>query len=287
MSRAWITLQYLLPQHALSRLVYVATRVRARWWKNLLIGAFVRGYRPETSEALEPQPLRYPSFNDFFTRRLRPGSRPLAADAARVLSPVDGTVSAAGDIRGDSLLQAKGREFTLQALLADSGWAEQLRGGSYATLYLAPFNYHRIHMPLSGRLLAAWHVPGRLFSVNQASAAAIPGLFARNERLVCVFAAPFGHFALVLVGALFVGSMATLWHGEVTPRGAPRGVTRLEPSTSAALLQERGAELGLFNMGSTVVLLLPPAAARWDPGLRAGASVRVGQGIGTLNTFVP
>jgi phosphatidylserine decarboxylase len=296
MSGLFVRLQYLLPHHLLCRLVYAVTRSRAPWLKNLLISAFMRGYHPRMTDALEPEPRRYPSFNAFFTRSLRPQARPIDPDPLRVVSPCDGMLSLASALQANQLLQAKGRRYSLEALLGeDAVWAPRLRGGLYATLYLAPFNYHRVHMPLAGRLQAAWHIPGRLFSVNSASVARIPDLFARNERIVCAFEGEYAPFVVVLVGALFVGSMSTVWHGEITPwrtpAGAPRsagapglarGVHRLEPLGAANLWQARGAELGLFNMGSTVLLLLPPGLARWDPGLQVGAAVAVGQGLGSV-----
>jgi len=166
-------------------------------------------------------------------------------------------------------------------LLAEGAWAARLRGGLYATLYLAPRDYHRVHMPLSGRLSAAWHVPGRLFAVSGATVAHLPDLFARNERLVFAFEGERGAFVVVMVGALFVGSMSTVWHGTVTPSPA-RGVRQLEPRLAAPQWQPRGAELGTFNMGSTVILLLPPGIARWQSGVHCGARLRVGQSLGSL-----
>jgi phosphatidylserine decarboxylase len=296
MSGLFVRLQYLLPHHLLCRLVYAVTRSRAPWLKNFLITTFMRGYHPRMTDALEPEPRRYPSFNAFFTRSLRPQARPIDPDPLRVVSPCDGMLSIASALQANQLLQAKGRRYSLEGLLGeDAVWAPRLRGGLYATLYLAPFNYHRVHMPLAGRLQAAWHIPGRLFSVNSASVARVPDLFARNERIVCAFEGEYGPFVVVLVGALFVGSMSTVWHGEITPwrtpagapqsAGAPgvaRGVHRLEPQAAANLWQARGAELGLFNMGSTVLLLLPPGLARWDPGLQVGAAGAVGQGLGSV-----
>ena len=266
-----VALQYLLPHHLLCRAIYALTRARRRWLKDALIGAFMRAYRPPMADALEPEPRRYESFNAFFTRALRAGARPIDPDPRRVLSPCDGTLSIAGELQVEQLLQAKHRHYSLPQLLGgQSDWALALRGGSYATLYLAPGNYHRVHMPLDGRLRAAWHVPGRLFSVSPASVARVPGLFARNERIVLAFDGEHGPFAVVLVGALFVGSMSTVWHGEVTPwrrarhaggSGSDGGIHRLEPTTGAELWQPRGAELGRFNMGSTVLLLLGPGLA--------------------------
>jgi phosphatidylserine decarboxylase len=261
--------------------VYWLTRCRTRWLKNLLIGAFMRAYAPEMADALEPEPLKYRSFNAFFTRALRADARPVDADPRRIVSPCDGTLSIAGVSRGNELMQAKSHSYTLEALLAcESDWVARLSGGLYATLYLAPYNYHRVHMPMTGRLSAAWHVPGRLFSVNSGTVERVPGLFARNERVVCAFEGDQGPFVLILVGALFVGSMSTVWHGQVTPATARSGSRRLEPGTSADLWQPRGAELGMFNMGSTVIVLLPPGLARWDGALKPGAQLRVGQGLG-------
>lgn len=276
-ARAFVALQYLLPQHLLTGLVYRLARSRQRWLKNLLIRSFVNHYRPDLSEAQQPQPLAYDSFNAFFTRALRREARPIDPDPALLLSPVDGAVSQLGTLDGAWLPQAKGHAYTLEALLAGAPqWAQGFRGGLFATLYLAPFNYHRVHMPLAGTLRAAWYVPGQLFSVNAVTAALVPGLFARNERVVCVFENDALSFAVVLVGALFVGSIGTVWHGEVTPR-RPRAPCPLPLEASrAALSQERGAELGRFNMGSTVILLLPPGRYLWQAGLAPGAAVRVG-----------
>ncbi|MGH8232203.1 MAG: archaetidylserine decarboxylase [Steroidobacteraceae bacterium] len=286
MSALLVGLQQLLPHHLLGRLVYALTRSRRPWLKNVLIGAFVRRYRPDLDQALQPEPRAYDSFNAFFTRALRADARPIDPDPARVLSPCDAVLSGLARADGQQLLQAKGRYYTLAALLADAGeWTQAFCGGDYATFYLAPRDYHRVHMPLSGRLRAAWHVPGRLFSVNAASAARVPRLFARNERIVCAFDGERGPFAVVLVGALFVGSMSTVWHGEVTPArtaGAPAAIRPLPASTGVELWQPRGAELGRFNMGSTVLLLLPPGLVRWDSRLKPGAPVRVGGGLGSL-----
>jgi phosphatidylserine decarboxylase len=284
-ARLFVAMQYLLPQHWLSRQVHRLARSRVKPLKNFLIGSFVRHYLPDMSDAADPQPLDYPSFNAFFTRSLRPGARPIEPDGAALVSPVDGTVSQIGRIDGSAILQAKGHQYSLEALLGGgAGWAERFVGGSFATLYLAPYNYHRIHMPAAGSLRGAWFVPGRLFSVNAVTAAAVPGLFARNERVVCAFEEGPLAFALALVGALFVGSIATVWHGEVTPC-SPRRAAQLPLDTGRAPCRlERGAELGRFNMGSTVILLLPPGAAEWVGQLRAGSPVRVGQTLARLRS---
>jgi phosphatidylserine decarboxylase len=282
-ARAFVALQYLLPQHLLSALAHELTRSRVPWLKNALIAGFVQRFHPDMSEAAQPDPFAFESFNAFFTRALRANARPADPDPCAIVSPVDGSVSQLGRLNGSWLVQAKGHAYTLESLLAAEGsWPETFRGGAFATLYLAPFNYHRIHMPLAGTLRAAWYVPGRLFSVNAATAASVPGLFARNERLVCVFGAGPLSFALVLVGALFVGSMSTVWHGEVTPR-QPRRRTELPLDGSrAGLTLARGAEVGRFNMGSTVILLLPPGSAEWRATLAPGSTVRVGAALARL-----
>jgi len=274
--RLFVWFQYLLPQHGLSRLIRAATRVRTGWFKNGTIRTFLRLYRVDMTEAAESDPYRYGSFNEFFTRALKHGARPIANDAHAIASPVDGCVSEAGTIELDRLLQAKGRHYRLTELLAAQSWAPRFEGGCFATIYLAPFNYHRIHMPLRGELLETVYVPGRLFSVNAVTAQHVPGLFARNERVVTLFDSDAGQFALVLVGALNVGSMATVWAGDITP-AARRVVTRV-PGPPTTL--EKGAELGRFNMGSTVILLFEPNRARWHPQVQAGSVVRLGQSLG-------
>jgi phosphatidylserine decarboxylase len=278
LGRLFVWLQYVLPQHALSRLVLRATRVRAPRFKNLLIKGFLKLYTVDMSEALQADPLQYGSFNEFFTRALKRENRPLAPEANAIVCPVDGTVSEAGRIDANLLLQAKGQRYSLSDLLAAQSWAEQFEGGSFATIYLAPFNYHRIHMPLEGRLLDTVYVPGRLFSVNTVTARYVPRLFARNERVLTHFDTAYGEFALVLVGALNVGSIATVWAGDITP-AARRKVTALPPES---MVLERGAELGRFNMGSTVILLLQAGRAQWSAEVKAGMTVRLGQSLGTL-----
>lgn len=280
--RAFVSLQYVLPQHLLSRVVYRLTRSRIRWLKDALISAFMRGFHPDLSDAQVSDPHAYSSFNSFFTRALRADARPGPSEPGAIASPVDGSVSQAGEIRDDRLYQAKGHDYTLGQLLAEStDHVERFRGGQFATIYLAPFNYHRIHMPLEGQLSGAWHVPGSLFSVNQTTAALVPSLFARNERVICQFESPVGPFALILVGALFVGSMRTVWHGEVTPSRSA-GPTPLAPDAAVPLRLPRGAEMARFNMGSTVILLLPPGMGSWHPQVAPGQSLRVGQPLGRL-----
>ncbi len=284
--RAFVALQHLLPQHGISRLVLAATRSRAPAFKNALIRLFVRGFRPDMQDAVLTDPTAYASFNEFFTRALRPGTRPVDLDPRAIASPVDGTVSEAGTLSADRLLQAKGHEYTLRALLAgNAAWERSFAGGSFATIYLAPYNYHRIHMPVAGDLRESFYVPGRLFSVNRTTARLVPGLFSRNERVFCGFDSCGMPWALILVGALNVGSMATVWHGDVTPR-RHREVTPLPVSgVLAPPALDKGAEMGRFNMGSTVILLFPPGAAEWQRNLVAGQVLRMGERIGTLRPW--
>jgi phosphatidylserine decarboxylase len=273
---AWI--QYLLPQHALSRLILHATRVRTPWFKNALVRGFLKLYSVDMSEAEQSNPYSYASFNEFFTRALKADARPIDAAPGSIACPVDGVVSEAGSIEGATLLQAKGRSYTLAELLAGEQWASLFEGGCFATIYLAPFNYHRIHMPVAGDLQETVYVPGRLFSVNGVTAAHVPGLFARNERVLTLFDSAFGQFALIMVGALNVGSMSTVWAGDITP-AARRVLTRLPPQRVAL---GKGAELGRFNMGSTVILLFQRNRAQLLAGMRAGTAVRLGQSLGVL-----
>jgi phosphatidylserine decarboxylase len=280
--RAFILLQRLLPQHTLSRVVHAVARVRWRGLKNTLIRAFVRAFKPVMTDARQPDPLAYESFNAFFTRELVAGARPQPLDPRTVSSPVDGSISQIGYLDGQSILQAKGRSFSLTALLgADDAQTAQFSGGAFATLYLAPYDYHRIHMPRAGRLRTTRHIPGRLFSVNAVTAAAVAGLFARNERVVCILDEGGQPFSMVLVGALFVGSISTVWHGEITPP-TRRAARELTPVAGPGTQLARGALMGWFNMGSTVVLLFPKDRVRWQAQLGAGMSIRVGQPLGQI-----
>lgn len=278
--RAFIGLQQLLPQHALSRLAGALAGSRIGFLRRALIGAFLRNYPVELAEAARTDPADYDSFNDFFTRRLRPGARPSDPDPRAVLCPVDGVVSQSGRIEDGSLLQAKGIRYSAAALLGgDATIAAEFNGGEFATLYLAPHDYHRIHMPSAGTLRFAKFVPGELFSVNAATAAAVPSLFTRNERIACVFDTVHGPMAVVLVGALFVGSMSLAWAGAVRPR-VRRMVTEL-PAIDPLIALDRGAELGWFNMGSTVIVMFAPHGPTLVGGLAPGSAVRVGQRLAT------
>jgi phosphatidylserine decarboxylase len=283
----FILLQRILPQHFLSRLVLRLTRVQIPAIKNALISTFVRRFRPDMSEAANPDPRSYRSFNEFFTRSLSAGARTVDSNPRTLVSPVDGTVSQIGALEGSRILQAKGRDYTLESLLAASPganatWPQRFLGGNFATLYLAPYNYHRIHMPLPGTLRAAWFVPGSLFSVNAATAASLPNLFARNERVICIFEEQRALFAMVLIGALFVGSITTVWHGDITPRHPRRRTDLALDASRVPLKLPKAAEMGRFNMGSTVLLLTPPGFADWLPGIAAGSRIRMGEALARL-----
>lgn len=276
--------QSVLPHRLLTRLTYRLTRLRAPWIKDALIRVFVRHFRVNLDEALAPDPRAYADFNAFFTRALRPGARPVAPGDRVVCCPVDGAVSQIGIAITDTLLQAKGRGFSLTALLGgDPERAQPFLGGGFATLYLSPRDYHRIHLPLAGRLREMVHVPGTLFSVSPLTTRMKPNLFARNERLVTLFDTSVGPMALVLVGALNVASIETVWAGAITP---PLGKTlrhwRYPPQGDGAVRLDKGAEFGRFNMGSTVILLFGPGAVRWESGLQAGTVVRMGQRLGKV-----
>ncbi len=279
--RLFAALQYALPKHLLSRVVYRVMRSESPAFKRLLIGNFLKGYRVNMAEAVEPDPLAYRSFNEFFTRPLRPGARTIAPGDDIVVSPVDGTVSQAGPIHDAAIIQAKGVQYTLQELLADDAAAvAAYRNGRFACIYLAPYNYHRIHMPFDGRLTQTVYVPGDLFSVNAATARAVPRLFARNERVICEFDTRLGRMAVILVGALFVGSMETVYAGEINPPPRPKKDAVKIPLGIGQSFA-KGAELGRFNMGSTVVLLFQDQRVRWEDFLQPQATVQMGSAIGT------
>jgi len=282
LARLNILLQFVLPHHALSRFVGWVTRIRWRPFKNAFTALFIAGFKPDLSDAANSDPYAYEHFNAFFTRALRPGARPLEGGAETLVSPVDGTMSQSGAVDRNLILQAKGWHYTLETLLAGAAdeWAPRFAGGSFATIYLAPYNYHRIHMPADGTLKAAWFVPGRLFSVSALAARKIENLFARNERVVLLFESAAGPFAVIFVGALNVGSMATVWHGDVAPR-RPRVVTALPLPPAGERFRARGAEIGRFNMGSTVVLLFGPQVAQLEQ-IAPGAAMRLGQRLGHL-----
>lgn len=271
-----IVAQYLLPKQALTALAGRLASARLGGTTTWAIRRFIARYGVNMAEAQESDPARYASFNEFFTRPLKPGARPLAQ--ADWVCPVDGTISQFGRIEQDQIFQAKGHGYSTTALLGgDPALAAPYEGGHFATLYLSPRDYHRIHMPCAGRLTDMVYVPGDLFSVNPLTARHVPGLFARNERVVCLFDSAQGPFALVLVGATIVGSMATVWHGQVNP---PRTASvRHWNYRDQAIDLAQGAEMGRFLLGSTVVLLRPPSAGRFHPDWAPARAIRQGEAM--------
>jgi phosphatidylserine decarboxylase len=269
-----VAAQYALPKQALTQFAGLVAGARMGGVTTAIIRRFIRRYDVNMAEAADPDPAAYPTFNQFFTRALKPGARPLAA--ADLVCPVDGAISQFGAVSGERIFQAKGHDYTATALLGgDSALAAHFHGGHFATLYLSPRDYHRIHMPCAGRLLRMVYVPGALFSVNPATARGVPGLFARNERVVCVFDGERGPWVLVLVGATIVGSMATVWHGVVNPPrlGVPREWSYHEQDTRLA----QGEEMGRFLLGSTVVLLFPKGPLAFNPAWAPGGAIRLGE----------
>lgn len=274
-------LLYPLPHHAISRVVLGLTRWRWRPWKNGLIRLFVRVFRVDLGEAAEPDVRVHPHFNAFFTRALAPGARPLPEDERVVVSPADGTVSCLGTITRNRLIQAKGQDYRVTELLGDETLATPFHNGAFATVYLSPRDYHRVHMPWGGRLRHMAHVPGRLFSVAPHTVRAVPRLFARNERVVTLFDTDRGPMAVVLVGAICVASIEVVWHGVVTP--PTRRTVRHWPYGEEASWYDRGAEIARFNMGSTAIVLFGEGVVDWRAELGAGSTIRMGEGLGAVH----
>lgn len=272
--------QYALPKQLLTRIFGRFADSRCGWLTSGAIHRFAAHYAVNMAEADNPDLGSYATFNDFFTRALRPGVRPLASSS--LTCPVDGTISQFGQIRAGQIFQAKGHSYTACSLLGgDAELAASFHEGSFATLYLSPSDYHRIHMPCDGSLERMVHVPGSLFSVNPVTARGVPGLFARNERLICLFSSEHGPFVLILVGATIVGSIATVWHGRVNQ---PR-CTQLREWRYAEHPQHlgKGEEMGRFMLGSTVIALFPQADLHFNPQWRPGASIRMGEAMADLD----
>lgn len=279
-ARLFVLFQYTLPQHLLSRLCGSAAVCRCSWFKNLLIDSFVKIFAVDLSEAAVSKNHGYEHFNAFFTRALRKDARPIDQGTDSLISPADGTISQLGAIRASALLQAKDRRFTLDALMADSFDAALFKDGQFATIYLSPRDYHRVHMPCPGRLEKMRYVPGRLYSVNTTTTNNVKNLFARNERLVCLFESAQGPFAMVLVGAMIVAAIETSWAGPVVPAG--RNILDWHYGRVQTVDLNRGDEMARFQLGSTVILILPQGRGQWNEDLKAGDPVRMGQHIGRL-----
>ncbi|MFA6162805.1 MAG: archaetidylserine decarboxylase [Methylobacter sp.] len=273
--------QYVLPHHALSSMMSKLTHCENKAWKNLFIKQIIKHYGVNMDEALEQDINAYKSFNDFFTRELKPGVRPLSTERNGIVCPADGAVSQAGNITDGKIFQAKGKSFTAIDLLGgDAARAEPFNNGVFSTIYLSPKDYHRLHMPLTGTLREMVHVPGRLFSVNTRTTNSVPGLFARNERVCCLFDTEAGPMALILVGAIFVSSVETVWHGVVTPPSIST-VKNWQYQDNAPTLKI-GEEMGRFNMGSTIIVLFGKDKAKWDAEFKADKTVKLGELIGRV-----
>jgi phosphatidylserine decarboxylase len=278
----FVALQYLLPHHLLSWLMHAITRVESKGFKDMLIRKVIDWYRVDMREALEGSPSAYRSFNDFFTRALRPDARPVAMESHQIACPADGALSQAGDIEDGYLFQAKGHDYSLQELLGgDPEMSRLFEEGSFATVYLSPRDYHRVHMPFGGKLKKMVHVPGRLFSVNETTCRKVPRLFARNERVISLFDTDIGPMAVILVGAIFVASIDTVWAGTVTPVRQRVSSWDYPPKARAkAISLQKGEEMGRFNMGSTVILLFGKDKVEWLEDFTPGVTLRMGQAIG-------
>ncbi len=277
MDKLFVAVQYLLPHHLLSALMHVITRIQWAPFKNYIIRRVIDIYKVDMQDAIESRGESYASFNDFFTRQLKAEARPIDSSDG-ICSPVDGTFSQLGEINNGRIFQAKKHDYSLLELIGgDQRLANEFTNGSFATIYLSPRDYHRIHMPQSGTLRSMTHVPGRLFSVNRETTSQVPRLFARNERLVCIFDGDKGPFAVIFVGAIFVSSMQTVWSGIVTPRREQPTVSHYQLPDEVSL--NKGDEAGRFNMGSTVILLYPENSIAWNENIVPGSAIKMGENI--------
>lgn len=284
MGRLFVWIQYVLPHHALSRAV--AACAANRLFKKPLISWFIKRYKVDLSESAISDPSHFSSFNDFFTRALKADARPIAHDSGAIVCPADGCVSQSGPIAHDQIFQAKGKHYSLLSLLGNSpAMAELFHDGSFATVYLSPKDYHRVHMPLSGTLRQMTYVPGRLFSVNPVTTAHVPDLFARNERLICLFDTPAGAMAVIMVGAMIVASIETVWSGLICPSPGYRQLRTVSYADDPAAPQlATGTEMGRFKLGSTAIVLFAKDAMELADAIKAGETVRMGQLFGQQRT---
>ncbi|MET0356679.1 MAG: archaetidylserine decarboxylase [Cellvibrio sp.] len=273
--KLFIKLQHWVPQHGLSRLAGKIASSRNSFIKNTFIKWFVKRYQVDMSLAAEENPTAYASFNDFFTRELKPGIRPICGEPTAIVCPADGAVSQLGKIANGRIFQAKGQDYSAEELLGgDSALAQEFADGDFATIYLSPKDYHRVHMPYGGKLRMMVSIPGELFSVNTVTAENVPRLFSRNERVAAIFDTDIGPMAIVLVGAMIVAGIETVWDGQIAPMGSGEPETSLYPYQNITL--ERGAEMGRFKLGSTAVILFAKDKIIWEPQFISGAATRVG-----------
>lgn len=284
--RFFIALQYILPHHRLSRWIGCLARCEQPWFKNALIRWFIKRYQVDMAQAENDNPLAYRHFNDFFTRALKPGARPIDEASNSIACPADGAISQIGAIRHGRIFQAKGHDFSLYELLG--GDAERSRpfiNGAFTTIYLSPRDYHRVHMPVTGTLKEMVYIPGKLFSVNQTTAENVPELFARNERVACLFDTEFGPMAVVLVGAMIVASIETVWAGEIAPVRPQVRTFDYSNSPHEPIVLNKGDELGRFKLGSTAIVLFGADTTTWLESLKDTTAVHMGQSLGNLNTL--
>lgn len=275
-SEWFVALQRLVPQHGLSRLGSKLAEATTPWLKNALIKQFIRTYNVNVDEAVSSDLNDYPHFNAFFTRSLKEGARPIDQNETSLVCPADGTVSQLGPIKAGNIFQAKGKSFSVDSLLGTSDRdSQRFMNGSFITTYLSPSDYHRVHMPVGGELLYTRYIPGKLFSVNDTTTQYIDGLFAKNERLVCMFDTPGGRCAVILVGAMMVAGIESVWHGHYQP-----DEVTTNQFNSGQILLEKGEEMGRFKFGSTVVLLFEPESMAWDPQYQPGTITRMGEVLG-------
>ena len=280
-ARLFIALQHILPQHFLSRVMLRLTRCECKWLLMFLVPLFIRQFKVNMKEAKDSDWHNYPSFNQFFTRELKDDARSIVSDKNAIACPVDGAISQLGKINNDLIFQAKGHAYSLQQLLGDrEDLSKIFKNGRFNTIYLSPKDYHRIHMPLDGTLKEMVHVPGQLFSVNPTTVNNVPALFARNERVICLFDTEHGPMVMILVGAIFVASIETIWHGVVTP--PTRKDIQSWTYDEEKIILNKGDEMGRFNMGSTVILLFPNKQMEWNKELKAEQLVQLGEKIGEL-----
>ena len=276
---SFIILQIILPKHLLSRLIAKLGDSKISWLKNMLINLAIDVFNINIDEAISTDPNDYLTFNDFFMRKLKEGARPINHDKQTIISPSDGLISQCGKIEYDTLIQAKGKYFSLTALIAgNQELAEKYIDGEFATIYLSPRDYHRVHMPCDGQLTESIYVPGELFSVNQSTAKHIDNLFARNERLVCIFDNKHGPVASIMVGAMLVAGIETVWSGQVVP--PLHAMSEFSSSKNSKIKLAKGDEMGRFKFVSTVILLFPKNSMKWNESIAAGSSVKMGQAIG-------
>ncbi|WP_439134798.1 archaetidylserine decarboxylase [Pseudomaricurvus sp.] len=279
--RLFIAFQYLVPQHILSRMAGWLANTSISWIKDPFTRWFVNRYDVNMDEALETDPCAYRTFNDFFTRALKPEARPISEESNAVVCPADGAISQIGDIQHGRIFQAKGQDYNLQELVGgDAATAKQFEDGKFAVVYLSPRDYHRVHMPLGGTLKSMTHVPGDLFSVNDTTAENVPRLFARNERAVCLFDTEAGPMAVILVGAMIVASIETVWAGQVTPE--PRTIRTTHYDGSQNLSYATGDEMGRFKLGSTAIVLFGKEAMEWSEEFTAGSATLMGEKMGSI-----